>query len=579
MKREELQKLEQINIEEAASTISNVCRGCMSAGGADMVVIAAAYVLTRSLSDYKINIDTIEYYLETAKESDERALFVKRNLGQVWNQIRELKYKHSLDEYKALLMFYEMHAYSRGFIPTPQGISKLAAKIMNIKPGMRILDAGTGAGNFIREAFREEPEARLIGVDTFADIATVAQIRAELLGDSIAVKVGDLFDDDSVSREYDAVFAHMPFGMKRSELSSRGAEYLEKVTAGKPEFSKLFTLDWLFNTRAYECVTGPGRAVCLMTNGGVWNTLDKTIRQSFLEMGLVEMVISLPSRIYEATAIGSTMIVFSHGNIDTMMVDATAMCEKGRRINTVSDHFVDEIYKACNEETSISRKVSFDEIKDSNYNLNPVLYISNEKVQDDNEEGVKLRDFCTVRRGAQISATVLDGITSNKPTDLSYLMLANIQDGMINDDLPYLKSMEDKYKKYCLKNKDIVLSKTPTPIKIAVADVPAGKEILANGNLYIITVDETKVDPYYLKAFLESNHGEAALKKITSGTVIPTIPVEQLKEMRIPLPPMEEQHKVALEYQACATEVKLLKRKIEKARDRMLHVYENALEG
>ena len=38
-------------------------------------------------------------------------------------------------------------------------------------------------------------------------------------------------------------------------------------------------------------------------------------------------------------------------------------------------------------------------------------------------------------------------------------MLANIQDGIISDDLPYLKEMNPKYEKYCIKNGSLVISK------------------------------------------------------------------------------------------------------------------------
>ena len=94
-----------------------------------------------------------------------------------------------------------------------------------------------------------------------------------------------------------------------------------------------------------------------------------------------------------------------------------------------------------------------------------------------------------------------------------------------------------------------------------------------------MTVDETRADPYYLKAYLESEKGAAALKRITVGTTIPNLGVEQLKKLLIPLPSLEEQKQIADEYRACVTELKILRRKTAKALDRMSHVYENSREG
>lgn len=64
-----------------------------------------------------------------------------------------------------------------------------------------------------------------------------------------------------------------------------------------------------------------------------------------------------------------------------------------------------------------------------------------------------------ITRGAQIKASVLDEIVSDEPTNMQYLMLANLQDGIISDDLPYLKEMNPKYEKYCIKNGSLVISK------------------------------------------------------------------------------------------------------------------------
>lgn len=117
-------------------------------------------------------------------------------------------------------------------------------------------------------------------------------------------------------------------------------------------------------------------------------------------------------------------------------------------------------------------------------------------------------------------------MASETPTDCQYLMLANIQRGQIDDNLPYIKGIQNNQRKYCLKDRALILSKNGTPFKIAVAKTRPGQTILANGNLYIIEIDEEKADPYFVKAFLESEKGAALLKSITVGATIPNIGVE-----------------------------------------------------
>ncbi|WP_192932871.1 hypothetical protein [Lachnobacterium bovis] len=109
-------------------------------------------------------------------------------------------------------------------------------------------------------------------------------------------------------------------------------------------------------------------------------------------------------------------------------------------------------------------------------------------------------------------------------------MIANIQNGMISKDLPYLKEINPKLDKYCIGNKNLLISKNGSPFKVAVAEIEDEKKILANGNLFIIELDEKQVNPYFLKAFFESEIGEATLNSIVVGAVIPTISVSALKK-------------------------------------------------
>ena len=153
-------------------------------------------------------------------------------------------------------------------------------------------------------------------------------------------------------------------------------------------------------------------------------------------------------------------------------------------------------------------------------------------------------------------------------------MLANIQDGIISDELPFLKSMDKKMEKYCIKNNSLVISKNGAPVKIAVASVEEGRKILANGNLYVIELDETKVNPYFVKAYLESENGTIALSRVTVGATLPNIPVDGLKKIMIPCPDISVQNEVAEKYLAKMDEVKILKHKLTRATAELKSIYE-----
>lgn len=110
-------------------------------------------------------------------------------------------------------------------------------------------------------------------------------------------------------------------------------------------------------------------------------------------------------------------------------------------------------------------------------------------------------------------------------------------------------------------------------MKIAVASVREGQKILASGNMYVIELDEGRVNPYFLKAYLESEQGTKALSQIMVGATLPNIPVDNLRKLVIPLPPMEEQNLIAEKYQAKEDEVRVLKGRLAAALAELRSIY------
>ena len=119
----------------------------------------------------------------------------------------------------------------------------------------------------------------------------------------------------------------------------------------------------------------------------------------------------------------------------------------------------------------------------------------------------------------------------------------------------------------------LVISKNVSPVKMAIASVKEGNKILANGNLYVIELDEDKINPYFLKAYLESENGKAALSRVAVGATLLNLPVEGLKKITIPLPDLKSQKIIADKYYAKINEIKELKYKLEKATAELEHIY------
>jgi type I restriction enzyme M protein len=454
---------------------------------------------------------------------------------------------------------------------TPTCLSDLAVALLDIKPGETVVDYGCGRGNFLTSAMHSCSGAEYTGFEIDMETACLARIRTSLVPGNAHVVTGDMFDDSNWTHA-DKLFSNYPFGMKLRDIKGKGS-YLARSRQGLPEYGSPRSGDWVFNRYLYDSIKGEGRAVTFTTGGALFNGMDRRIRRYFVENGMINAVIALPPRMFPQTQIQVFAVVFSHANASVRMVDATDLCKEGRRQNTIDEKGIAEVLLRLEEDGEKSKPVAPSDIQETRYDLSPDRYLRQEIVI---ENPTPLGDVAeSFTRGASLRATELDALITRRDTGISYVMLADITDGRMKKDLPHLRELDRKLEKYCLENGDLLISKMGLPFKVAVAAVPEGVRILANGNLFVVRLDANKVDPSYVAAFLSGRTGQELLSRAAVGTTIPSIPVNNLKDVPIPLLPMERQRDIAARYQAKLDEIELLQIKVEKAREESVSLFED----
>lgn len=511
--------------------------------------------------------------------SGDIAKVIERVISEkTWAPLAELLPQYTADIFAAVVFWPICENADTEILATPDSVIKLAQAILQCSPGERIADIGCGTAAFMASAALAEPRAKYFGYEINAESFVIAKMRAELLDADIQIYLQDAFALPAVmgqAEKFDKIFSNYPFGLKPRDLGGDAEVYLKKLKEQCPEISRASS-DWVFNLLLCDLVQDEGKAIGIMASGSAWNHMDMPIRRYFVERGLIECVIALPSRLFTTTNIPTSLIVLSHGNRSVRLIDAENICQQGRRQNEFSAEDIQIIAAAQTLDSLYSRVIGLEELRENEYNLSLSCY-SDDGIEWEN--GVLFEEIIkSITRGAPCTASQLDEMVSDQVTDLQYLMLSNIQEGVIEENLPYLAAMDPKYEKYCLKNNSLLISKNGYPYKIAVARVKEGQRILANGNLYIIEIDEKKADPYYLKAFFESKQGMAALKKISVGTTIANIGVDKLKKLVIPLPSMEKQEQIAQNYQETLDQIADLKRQLEEAVNRLQYTFDAASE-
>lgn len=533
-------------------------------------VNVAAYVLSvLSIHNYPFaKYNEVQEFVD-----DEMISYFREYIPEeAWEQLNSLVNNFSNEIFELVPFLPEKYSREFGEFNTPESIIELVNRIVENYDNGHVADICCGKGNFIVSSYIKNSDNNYFGLDTKTRAVAIAKIRAKLLGNNIEIRQGNAFDIDE--NRYDIVFSNFPFSSSVNSLgSSRNLFEQFSLNAsrylGKP--LNVSKADWAFVLAGLERINQDGIGLFIISNGAlVWNSkADIAIKKFLIDYNLIEAIICLPKELYDYASIQTSLLVLNKAKTtdEIRIIDASKLYKKGRRLNYLSNDDIEEIAHLYNNDSEISKLVNPDEIVANDYNLLPTRY-SNDSVFYEN--GVEFGSLIkSITRGAPLSAADLDKLNSEEETNYQYLMLANINSGIIDNELPYIKSIDEKYEKFCINNNNLLMSKNGAPFKVAVATVQNGKKILANGNLFIIEVDEDKVNPHYLKAFFSSYEGEKLLSSIASLGTIPSIALSDLKKLVIPLPPMAEQDKIATEFLILEDEIKILENKIKKAKEEL----------
>lgn len=455
---------------------------------------------------------------------------------------------------------------------TPESVAKLAVQIMDIQETDSVVDCGSGNGTFLEAAYQAHPEASYTGIEINHYSVGLAKMRSALSGSKISYVCRDMFYDDGLSEalsddvSFTKVFSNYPFGIQAKVLGF-GSRKIQDIQMGHGPFTRPRSADWLFNMQLVDMLKPNGTAIGIMTAGASFNGQDRGAREYFIANGFIKAVIALPSGLFSPYAgIQTSLIVLcTGGSKNVRFVDATDLGTHERRRTVLDDKAIATIIERLNNDSEKSALKSFDEIAQRDFDLSAPRYVEK---QLEIPNAVELSSIAiNIARGATVKASELDAITCNEETGINYLNLGNISDGSIDDDLPNIKQFDPSLEKCCIHDGDILISKSGSPaFKVAVAEVPEGHRILANGNLYVVSVDREKINPYYLAAFLMSAQGKESLARISVGTTVTNIPIKSLMTMQVPLESKEKQDAVAVAFQAKVDEVKVLKLNLERAR-------------
>lgn len=139
--------------------------------------------------------------------------------------------------------------------------------------------------------------------------------------------------------------------------------------------------DYLFILRALSKLNDEGQMIAIVPNGLLFRGgKEGEIRKKLIEDKHIKSIISLPANLFMGTSIPVALLVLTKAktNENVLVIDASNEFEKNKNKNKLTDEHIDKIVETYNNNNEIekySRVVSFDEIKENDYNLNIPRYI------------------------------------------------------------------------------------------------------------------------------------------------------------------------------------------------------------
>lgn len=498
-----------------------------------------------------------------------RSCIVESNLYNI------LKYLDNLSEKEIIDIICEDYGmFSRYNISTPKSINELTYQIFEKNNNnSEILDICSYTGNFLTYYAKRKNNYNFTGIEINIKSNIIAQEKMN------ALKVDNKLIENNVfaykfTKKYDKVFCNYPFGLKfnQSDLDLINKNHNEL----KYEFTGRISSCWAFVNSVINSLSKDGKGIAVMNNAGLYKLPDAEYRKLLVDNGLIEAVISLPEKIFAPyTSIPVTLLVLSRNNKQIKFINAEKMILNKTTSRFMNELDVEEILKEynANSNTSNTKIVNLEDVKNNNYSLYTSNYMEIEKIEIKNP--MKLNTICKdIYRGYQVSSNEIKQYSENINGREEYQIvnITNITDGNIDSDLTKIYPDTDKMDKYLLQDKDLLVSSKGTLSKFAVVEIKNNEKYIPSGNFTILRLDTKSINPYYLKIFFESNKGTAIINSIKSGGVLPAINLSQFKEINVPVPSIEEQNRIVNRYLAKTDEIKMIKNKLNKLEENLTDI-------
>jgi len=288
---------------------------------------------------------------------------------------------------------------------TPQRISDILSEIVILdsqdpsqgkkKKIERVLDFACGSGSLLLNVRKKMTEAggtigKIYGQEKNITTYNLARMNMLLHGvkdTEFKIHHGDTLLNDwdilnemnpSKKLEFDAIVANPPFSYRWEPTEAMAEDFRFKSYGLAPKSAA----DFAFLLHGFHFLSKEGTMAIILPHGVLFRGgAEERIRRKLLEDGNIDTIIGLPANLFFSTGIPVCILVLKKCKKfdDVLFINASEHYEKGKRQNTLLPEHIEKIvntYKNRIEEARYSRRVTMEEIKKNDFNLNISRYVS-----------------------------------------------------------------------------------------------------------------------------------------------------------------------------------------------------------
>ena len=485
----------------------------------------------------------------------------------------------------------------RGEFFTPHPIVRLAVAIVAPQPDEKVIDPACGSGGFLIEAIAsvsrsagvnktEYVQKNVCGIEFNPDVALSAIIRLAFEGGTGTeiTCANALLANNALNETCDVILTNPPFGSK-GKVEDRAilAPYLlarkwERV--GKHDWKPTANVlpgqspDILFMEKCLALLRPGGRMAIVLPDGLLQNISNSSLRFWMRSRAKVLAVVSIPQEAFipYGTGIKTSLLVLQKYPVTTKSSCFMARIEKmgydvkgqtiykrddrgllirGKDSQGIPDDDIEEIVCAFRDFTAGSVLDESNKIFAVPEN-ELVSRLDVEHYQPDDQYLIA----CLKSKGARPLGEIADIVAetasfrAEASHEMRYIAISDVdyrtmqvvsQQAIKSHDAPSRAT-------YRVRTDDIITATAGASTgthKQATALITEEENGAICSNGFAVIRNVHGVDPFFLLAYMRSKYYICQVKRLMTGHAIPAISQEDLSKVLVPVPPKEQQDKIA----------------------------------